>query len=147
MNKDNTEKEYAWFANDEFPFNETFKSEREAIADAKYHKELEDGVFDRDLYYEDDLVPYIVTIGEVKRFDINKVAEKSIDFVKEYLDNEIDEFASGYDGETEIKISDKEEFAKEFTALIKKHFYFFPNMTAIPMYDYNLLTDKVEEDE
>lgn len=136
-------KEYTWYPDNQGRFSEVFDSIEEAIENAQ---EKFDSKVDE--YEVDEENSSVIIIGLVERFNIKSAVQSIVDDIQENLEYSINDFAFGSDWESEAQILDKHKVEfKEKTVdtlylLIKKFFYFSPEMKSIPVLKYDLAEKK-----
>lgn len=118
-------KEYSWFP-ENGKCDTTYKSVEEALADAQHR-------FDNmDDPYEDDYLSPIISIGEVRYFDLKNAVKSFLENAEDIIGQSLDDDFSGIDAETECYVPDKDRksFLTESTEalfpIVEKYFDTYP---------------------
>lgn len=135
-------KQYSWFPeNGNCP--DLFNSIEEAIADAqhKYDEEYEE-------YEDKDETSEIISIGYVRHFDMQKAVKIIVDNIEDCIGEQLHDFSSGCDFESECYVSkkDQETFAKEavdaLLPIVEKYVFVNPQWVCTPTHKYDLCKRK-----
>ncbi|NDV93492.1 hypothetical protein D0T84_00980 [Dysgonomonas sp. 521] len=132
------ENKYSWFP-ENGNCTDLFDSIEEAIKDAQHkydegYEEFED---------KDESSP-IISIGSVRHFDVQKSVNIIVDNIEDYIGEQLHDFSSGCDFESECYVSrkDKETFAKEavqaLLPIVEKYVFVNPQWVCTPTDKYDL---------
>lgn len=134
---------YAWCPSNLSTFSEVFETIEDAIENAQTCYDNKTG------YYENSQNSPIIIVGNVVSFDLEKFVRNYVNSFKDYLTDSLESFSFGANVEVECFILDKnkekefeEKSVKSLLPLIKKYFYYYPEMMTEKSFNYSLTEKK-----
>lgn len=126
----NERKIYSWMPENSEMFYDVFDSIEEAVKDAQKQWDEKDGFYyDGDGHYHYSTVIHLM---RVRRFNPEKHLDEFGDTVIDYLQEQLDGFTSGCEGDPQVAVKDADEFnlavKQALLPLVRKHLFSYFDM-------------------